>query len=135
MFTEGVSHRDIKPENILIDSDFNLKFMDFGFAAPVKGRSGDGYLKTQCGTVAYMAPEIIEKRPYQGHNVDLFAVAIILFIFYTGHPCFFQSASKDDPFYSLIYNNQSPQFWQHHSNNKPEGFFEEEFKDLLTNMF
>ena len=48
----------MKPENILYDEDFNLKIADFGFAAPVVGRDGSGYLHTKLGTDGYMAPEI-----------------------------------------------------------------------------
>jgi BR serine/threonine kinase len=40
----------LKPENLLFDKDFNLKIADFGFAAPVQGRDGKGYLKTKLGT-------------------------------------------------------------------------------------
>ena len=31
----GVAHRDIKPENLMLDQNFNLKIVDFGFAAPI----------------------------------------------------------------------------------------------------
>lgn len=34
MHTAGACHRDLKPENIMLDSEFNLKVADFGFAAP-----------------------------------------------------------------------------------------------------
>jgi len=87
--SKGVAHRDLKPENILLDRKLNVKIADFGFAAPIQGRDGSGFLKTQLGTQAYMAPEILLKEPYQGHVVDLFALGIILFILYSGHPPFY----------------------------------------------
>jgi len=82
--SNGASHRDLKPENIMLDSDFNVKIVDFGFAAPLGGRTGTGYLHTFLGTDKYMAPEIHAGNGYQGHEVDLFALGIILFIMYCG---------------------------------------------------
>jgi len=125
--------RDLKPENILMDENYNVKIADFGFAAPTMGRDGSGYLRTVLGTQAYMAPEIIMKEPYQGHVADLFALGIILFIMYAGHPPFNQ-AHPADPHYKLIATNRADLFWKYHSNRKPAGFFTDEFKDLMTNM-
>ena len=62
--TNGVCHRDLKPENFLLDSAFNLKLADFGFAADLKGKDGNGVLKTKLGTLNYMAPEIHEGKEY-----------------------------------------------------------------------
>lgn len=42
----GMAHRDIKPDNILFDSNFNIKIADFGFAGPLAGRRGNGYMTT-----------------------------------------------------------------------------------------
>lgn len=70
----------MKPENVLFDEHFNIKIADFGFAAPIDGKDGSGYLKTKLGTESYMAPEINMKKPYTGASVDLFASAIVLFI-------------------------------------------------------
>ena len=52
------------------------------------GRTGNGYLETKLGTHNYMAPEIHEEKPYQGAQVDLFALGIILFIMVAQSPPF-----------------------------------------------
>ena len=51
----GCAHRDIKPSNILIDSDYNLKIIDFGLGNLY---SDDEKLKTACGSPCYAAPEV-----------------------------------------------------------------------------
>ncbi|KAG5571852.1 hypothetical protein H5410_061618 [Solanum commersonii] len=58
----GVSHRDIKPENLLLDENENLKVTDFGLSALPEQLLNDGLLYTQCGTPAYIAPEIIRNK-------------------------------------------------------------------------
>ena len=68
----------------MLDGEFNVKIADFGFAAPVEGWKGTGHLYTYLGTKNYMAPEIHARNGYQGHEVDLFALGIILFIMYCG---------------------------------------------------
>mmetsp|Transcript_18823 Transcript_18823/g.26037 ORF Transcript_18823/g.26037 Transcript_18823/m.26037 type:complete len:118 (+) Transcript_18823:379-732(+) len=106
----GYCHRDIKPENILMDSDFNLKVADFGFALTTEGRKGDGVCHTKLGTESYMAPEIHHGMSYIGSQVDLFAIGIILFIMKTGHPPF-KKATNNDPHYKLIASNRADIFW------------------------
>lgn len=60
-----VCHRDIKPENLLIGNNFDLKIADFGFAGPIQGRDGSGFLYTKLGTLNYMAPEVLANLPYR----------------------------------------------------------------------
>ncbi|KAE8687477.1 CBL-interacting serine/threonine-protein kinase 25 [Hibiscus syriacus] len=56
--SRGVSHRDLKPDNLLLDENEDLKISDFGLSALPEQILNDGLLHTQCGTPAYVAPEV-----------------------------------------------------------------------------
>jgi len=133
---KGVAHRDLKPENLLLDKDYNIKIADFGFAGPISGRDGSGYLNTPLGTPAYMAPELLKKQKYSGAAVDTFAAAAILFILVAQHPPFNLADSTKDPFYKMLAANRADLFWKTHCKNKQgkDGYFSEEFKDLIQSM-
>ena len=119
----------------MLDDQFNLKVADFGFAAPLEGRDGSGFLTTRLGTPNHMAPEINLKRPYQGRSVDYFAAAIILFVMVAQHPPFF-AAVPTDPFYKCIAANRADIFWKTHMDRKPKDqeFMSEDLKDLIISM-
>lgn len=68
-----------------------------------------------------------------GNVVDIFALAVILFSLYAGHPPF-DNAVPRDPNYKLICKFRPEMFWESHASRHPPGFFSEEFKDLMTNM-
>ncbi|KAL3530964.1 hypothetical protein ACH5RR_010286 [Cinchona calisaya] len=75
----AVYHRDLKPENVLIDDNGDLKVTDFGLSATINQVGSDGLLRTICGTPAYIAPEILIKKGYDGAKVDIWSCGVILF--------------------------------------------------------
>lgn len=83
--SRGVYHRDLKPENLLLDDDENLKISDFGLSALVKSKHQDGLLHTTCGTPAYVAPEVINRRGYDGTKADIWSCGIVLYVLLAGY--------------------------------------------------
>ena len=98
MHQKGFAHRDLKPENLLINKNYGIKIVDFGFASRLENQYGAIYTNDFIGTQGYMAPEIFLWRPYLPAPADIFALGIILFILRTGHPPF-NSARLNDPHY------------------------------------
>lgn len=73
-------HRDLKLENILVDDQLNLKVADFGFATFRNIHS----LNSFRGSKTYMAPEIKYCKTYDGMQIDIFSMGVILFIIVQG---------------------------------------------------
>ena len=72
----GFIHRDLKPENLLISEINVLKICDFGWTAELTGDSDQR--NTFCGTLEYMAPEMIANRPHN-HLIDVWSLGILLY--------------------------------------------------------
>ncbi|MBA0830777.1 hypothetical protein Goarm_015284 [Gossypium armourianum] len=83
--SRGVFHRDLKPENLLLDENWNLKITDFGLSAVTDQIRPDGLLHTLCGTPAYVAPEILAKKGYDGAKVDVWSCGIVLYVLHAGY--------------------------------------------------
>ncbi|KAF5471450.1 hypothetical protein F2P56_008239 [Juglans regia] len=83
--SRGVFHRDLKPENLLLDENGNLKVSDFGLSALAESKRHDGLLHTTCGTPAYVAPEVINRKGYDGSKADIWSCGVILFVLLAGY--------------------------------------------------
>lgn len=105
--SRGISHRDLKPDNILIEQDdpVLVKITDFGLA---KVQGNGTLMKTFCGTLAYVAPEVIggknngtqeEKNEYSS-LVDMWSMGCLVYVILTGHLPF--SGSTQEQLYKQI---------------------------------
>ena len=74
--SKSILHRDIKLDNILLSSNGEIKICDFGVSKLVKG---DEKMTEQCGTPAYIAPEILLDRGYQGFGIDIWSAGVVLY--------------------------------------------------------
>ncbi|KAJ3171252.1 hypothetical protein HDU88_008290 [Geranomyces variabilis] len=78
----SIIHRDLKPENLLLDKNKDIKIIDFGF---VKLFDRNESLQTFCGSPFYASPEMILGKHYQGPEVDVWSMGVILFALLNGH--------------------------------------------------
>ncbi|CAJ0942062.1 unnamed protein product, partial [Mesorhabditis belari] len=82
---QGIIYRDLKPENIMLDGKGHVKLTDFGLCK--EAIEGDAKTHTFCGTIEYMAPEIL-MRCGHGKAVDWWSLGALTFDMLTGGPPF-----------------------------------------------
>ncbi|KAK9799366.1 hypothetical protein WJX73_002909 [Symbiochloris irregularis] len=81
--SEGVCHRDLKLENTLLDGRTapRLKICDFGYS---KSNVFDSQPKSTVGTPAYIAPEVLSRKQYDGEIADVWSCGVTLYVMLVG---------------------------------------------------
>ena len=135
----GITHGDIKLQNIMLNSNFNIKLIDFGFSKNIK----DGLISEITGSRFYNAPEMFScaTKGYDGTLSDIFSLGVVLFVLVMGfYP--FDKPNITDSRYKFISKNDFAGFWKkceqkkYLMNNINNNIFEvsPEFKDLFEKM-
>ena len=101
--SKGIAHRDLKPENLLISKNKILKIIDFGLSNFYDGQKR---LQTPCGSPCYASPEMVKGKKYDGFNIDIWAIGVILFAMLCGYLPFEDDENDTDVLFNEIIRNK-----------------------------
>ena len=90
LHSKNIVHRDLKLENIMITgsqtgniNDLRVKLIDFGMSKHTKQGKKKIDLNTYCGTIHFMAPEVIEGLNYD-QSCDTWSIGVITYAILRG---------------------------------------------------
>ncbi len=124
----NISHCDIKPENLLLNDNFEIKLIDFGYS---KYFNKDKLIKGWKGTRIYASPELFKSdlNGFNGEKNDIFSLGVLLYVLVIGKfP--FENAHFSDTNYMYFINKDYDKFWK-----KCKINISSEFKDLINQIF
>lgn len=113
----SVVHRDIKLDNILIDEAGHVKICDFGISRLLDDPSA--VLFEQCGTPAYIAPEILADSGYSGFKSDIWGLGVLLYAMVCGTVPFRAANMRD---LKAVIQAGQMKFPSHHPRDRSQAF-------------
>lgn len=126
LHSRNIAHRDIKLDNILLDDNFQLMLIDFGFAEEWRTKSSEKLDDLErakvMGTKGYISPEQFYNdgtEPIWLKKWDVFALGVVLFILLKGI-CPFESPTREDEFYQYLIVKKNNYFWKMHQMKRRE---------------
>lgn len=133
----GIAHRDLKPENLMYCKrspsqtpgnakeyhDLEVKIMDYDLAKV--NYCPEWLANTPCGTLTYMAPEMIQHRKYS-LSVDAWSLGVCLYVFLSGHVPF-RGTEKQEIFDNVCLGSLDME-------NPPWNTISDEAKDLIQKL-
>jgi serine/threonine protein kinase len=97
--SKNIIYRDLKPENILINTDGYIKLTDFGLSKELIDKNGTA--KSFCGTPEYLAPEVLQRKPY-GRSIDWWSLGCLIYEMLYGMPPFY-SQDRNKLFQNILF--------------------------------